>query len=264
MTSRTALAALLSVALLATACSAGDDDPAPSDTPSSSATPSPSATTETPSPSPSPTPSATPAEPTSADPVVSRIGDEQWALMRSTGSWRSGCPAGRGDLRVLEVNYVDFSGDVQRGRLVANRDVMKSLSRIFERLFTWKFPIASMKPVEEFDGDTLESLKANNTSAYNCRRPDQINAPQDESPHANGRAIDINPDLNPWMDLRCKCWSPRAKHHPRVAAPGKILKDDRVVRLFEREGWIWQNIKVADYMHFDTGYPSRAWSSPRD
>ena len=29
------------------------------------------------------------------------------------------------------------------------------------------------------------------------------------------------------------------------------------MQLFEARGWIWQNIKVPDYMHFDTGYPSR-------
>ena len=29
------------------------------------------------------------------------------------------------------------------------------------------------------------------------------------------------------------------------------------MQLFEERGWVWQNIKVPDYMHFDTGYPSR-------
>jgi hypothetical protein len=29
-----------------------------------------------------------------------------------------------------------------------------------------------------------------------------------------------------------------------------------VWRAFHDEGWIWQNIDVPDYMHFDTGYPS--------
>jgi hypothetical protein len=259
MTSRPALAALLSVVLLASACSAGDDEPDAAPTASASTTASPSA-----SPTPTPTPSPTPTVPTTTEPKVSRIGDAQWAKMVETGSWRPECPVDRSDLRVLELNYKNFDGEVERGRLVANKDTISSLKRIFERLFQDDFPIESMRPNEEFDGDTLKSLKANNTAAYNCRRPDQINAPVKESPHANGRAIDINPDLNPWMDLRCDCWSPRAKHHARTPAPGKILPGDRVVRLFEREGWVWQNIKVPDYMHFDTGYPSRPWRSPRD
>ena len=37
----------------------------------------------------------------------------------------------------------------------------------------------------------------------------------------------------------------------------KILENGLVRRLFTREGWIWQNIDVPDYMHFDTVYPSR-------
>jgi hypothetical protein len=35
-----------------------------------------------------------------------------------------------------------------------------------------------------------------------------------------------------------------------------------VWRQFTRAGWIWQNIDVPDYMHFDTGYPSRPYRSP--
>jgi hypothetical protein len=30
---------------------------------------------------------------------------------------------------------------------------------------------------------------------------------------------------------------------------GKIPAGDAVVRLFESEGWVWQNVKVPDYMH---------------
>lgn len=257
MSVRWSLAALVAATVTLAGCT-GESGAGPSPSP----TPSSTATTE---PTPSPIPSESEAaEPTSAEPEVSRIGDEQWSRMVETGAWREGCPAGRDDLRVLEVNYVDFDDEVQRGRIVAHRDVTGSLGRIFDELFAQRFPIERMDPVETFDGDTLESLKANNTSAYNCRRPDQINAPQGDSPHANGRAIDINPDLNPWVDVRTRQWSPRARHAERTKAPGKILPGDRVVRLFEREGWIWQNIDVPDYMHFDTGFPSRPWSSPND
>ncbi|WP_278258299.1 M15 family metallopeptidase [Nocardioides convexus] len=95
-----------------------------------------------------------------------------------------------------------------------------------------------------------------NTSAYNCRTANQINAPFLKSPHANGRAIDINPVENPWRDLRCKCWFPSKANAARVEGPGKVLRGGVVWTAFRDEGWIWQNIDVADYMHFDTGYPS--------
>ena len=241
--SLSALAPLAASLAVLAGCSPPPTQPAP---------PTPATTV----PSATPTPSQTP-DPVSLEPVVSRIGDARWDAMVASGSWREGCPVGRADLRELEVPFVDFEGQTQRGVIVAHRDVMDSLGRILVTLHERGFPIERMDPVEEFDGDMLTSLQANNTSAFNCRRPDQINAPQAESPHANGRAIDINPDLNPWMDLRCQCWSPRATHQERTAAPGKIVPGDGTVRLFEDEGWIWQNISVADYMHFDTGYPSR-------
>lgn len=236
--------------------------PQPSDRPSvdTPATQSPSlpAPTVEPTPSPSPTPSASASPPsTSADPAISRIGDRQWARIEATGTWRSECPVGRADLRRLDVNYVDFDGIVQRGRLVAHRDSIDDLAAIFTGLFEAGFPIERMDPVEEYDGDVVRSLEANNTSAFNCRRPDQINAPVTDSPHANGRAIDINPYQNPWTDPRCDCWVPSADFSTKRRGPGVITEGSIPWRLFTERGWIWQNIKVPDYMHFDTGYPSR-------
>lgn len=157
---------------------------------------------------------------------------------------------------------MDFAGEVQRGVLVVNADVAASTARIFSRLFRKQFPIRRMRPLEAYGGDNKASLADDNTGAYNCRRPEQINAPTTESPHANGRAIDINPLENPWKDLRCKCWSPSARYRERSEGPGKILEGGVVWRAFIKEGWIWQNIKVPDYMHFDTGYPSAPFADP--
>ncbi|NYI77052.1 M15 family metallopeptidase [Nocardioides panzhihuensis] len=161
----------------------------------------------------------------------------------------------------MRVSFMDFDGVKQRGQLVVNRDVAASVSRIFSSLYDARFPIRKMQPVEEYDGDANASLADDNTSAYNCRREDQINAPFRESPHANGRAIDINPFENPWKDLRCTCWFPSGDYRARKEAPGVILRDGVVWKAFRREGWIWQNIDVPDYMHFDTGYPSEPFRS---
>ncbi len=163
----------------------------------------------------------------------------------------------RSQLRSVRVNFVDFEGETQRGQLVVNRDVATSVARIFSALFAAGFPIRRMRSLEEYGGDTNVSLADDNTSAFNCRRADQINAPFLESPHANGRAIDINPVENPWKDLRCKCWFPSKKNKAREEGPGVITQEGVVWRVFRQEGWIWQNIDVPDYMHFDTGYPSR-------
>lgn len=192
-----------------------------------------------------------------ADPVIRPIPRHQWERILAAGVWRPGCPISRGELRRVEINHYTFDGTIRRGVLVVNRDVAASVSRIFTRLFEARFPIRKMRPVEVYGGDVQASLRDDNTSAYNCRRPDQINAPPMESPHANGRAVDINPVENPWKDLRCDCWVPNRRNSPREPGPGVIRKGGLVWRAFRDEGWIWQNIDVPDYMHFDTGYPSR-------
>lgn len=211
---------------------------------------------------PAPTSSRTSPTPTGddvrvdADVAVLPITDSQWRTMVATGTWRPGCPAGREQLRRLEVNHWTFEGDVARGALIVNADVADDLAGIFTELFRSKFPIARMEPVERYGGDVYKSLRANNTSAFNCRRPGQINAPVSDSPHANGRAVDINPVQNPWRDPRCTCWSPSSRYARADEGPGVIRAGSPVVELFEARGWIWQNIKVPDYMHFDSGYPS--------
>ncbi|TDO48457.1 acetyltransferase (GNAT) family protein [Kribbella sp. VKM Ac-2527] len=250
------LAAITTVAVFAVACGVQTETahtPTPSEKPPLPAvTP---ALTPTPSATPTNRPSALPVRPT-ADPVIRPIPSTQWKRIVATGTWRAGCPVGQADLRRVEVNHYDFSGRVKRGVLVVHRDTAAEIATVFTALFNARFPIRQMRPVEEFGGDNTVSMAADNTSAYNCRRPGQINAPVLKSPHANGRAVDINPAENPWVDLRCKCWQPSARNSARKAAPGVITKGGTVWRLFTGRGWIWQNIDTPDYMHFDTGYPS--------
>ncbi|RKN10120.1 M15 family metallopeptidase [Streptomyces radicis] len=255
ITHRPLVGALAALLFAAVACS-GDTDTgdgaAPADPPESS--PSESSGGATP-----PARAETPG----ADPEIREVSAEQWADMVAAGMWREGCPVTREQLRRVEINHIDFDGEVARGALVVNADVADSVVRIFTRLYEEEFPIRRMRPVEHYDGDNNASLADDNTAAYNCRHPDQINAPPMESPHANGRAVDINPLENPWMDLRCECWSPSGEHRERVEGPGKIVEGGLVWRLFTEEGWIWENIDVPDYMHFDTGYPSEPFAPDR-
>jgi D-alanyl-D-alanine carboxypeptidase len=294
-------ALLLVGALLLAACSAPDEEqtgaagsrpaatkapetPSGAPTPARTSTPTPTVT-QTPTVSESPTPTRKPAPRSSVagvDPAtleqsetargtkyldananVEPVPHRQWEKMVDAGMWRPECPVTRKELRRVEVNHYTFSGKVKRGVLVVNRDVAASVSRIFTRLFRARYPIRKMRPVEVYNGNSNASLRADNTAAYNCRRPTQINAPPKESPHANGRAIDINPRENPWMDLRCDCWSPVSRTHARKPGLGVIVSHGVVWDIFADEGWIWQDIDVPDYMHFDTGYPSESYKGPR-
>jgi len=206
--------------------------------------------------SPSASPLASELPEPAVEPIISEIGDDQWEKIVSTGTWTPGCPVNRDQLSRIEIGYFDFKGKAQRGALIAHQDSAQDLIEIFSELFAIKFPIERMIPVEEYSGDAALSLAANNTSAFNCRKPGQINAPIADSPHANGRAVDINPIQNPWMDLRCDCWMPSDQYSATSGGPGIIRETSPVVQMFVTRGWVWQNIKVPDYMHFDTGYPS--------
>lgn len=207
---------------------------------------------------PSPAPSATtPKPPRTAEADVRPIPDGQWRRMREAGVVRAGCPMTRADLRRVEVNFHTFDRRVERGVLVVNKDVAREVAAIFTDIFDARFPMRSMRPIEAFDGDDNASMAANNTSAYNCRDAAQANSNAQDSPHANGRAVDINPVQNPWWDPRCDCFMPSARHAERTPGRGKVLEGGAVWRAFTERGWIWQNIATPDYQHFDTGYPSR-------
>lgn len=255
----TGLAVLLTLpALLAGCASSGADATAGSATTSPSA-----ATTTTPPPTPTATPTVGagastsptgPAVPTT--PVIAALTDAQWARMVAAGVWRPGCPIGRAGLRRVELPYVGFDGRTHRGALVVNVDVASSVARIFLQLYRDRFPIRRMTPVEAYGGDDNASMAADNTSAFNCRQPGQANAPSAHSPHANGRAVDLDPYENPWVDPRCQCFQPDSTYGTHRSGRGVIVKGGPAWRAFTHEGWIWQDSTTTDYQHFDTGYPS--------
>lgn len=59
--------------------------------------------------------------------------------------------------------------------------VVRVFSALFERV-----PPSAGRALEEWSGDNTAGLANDSTAAFNCRRPDQIDAPARESPHANG------------------------------------------------------------------------------
>jgi D-alanyl-D-alanine carboxypeptidase len=187
-----------------------------------------------------------------------RVPAAEWASIVSTGTWRPGCPGGRAALRRVEVGYIGYDGRPHRGALVVNADVAASVARVFTRLYAERFPIRRMVPIEAYRGDDNASMRADNTSAFNCRMAAQANAPSAASPHANGRAIDLNPYENPWTDPRCHCWRPLAYWGTHRSGRGVITGGGPAVAAFRAEGWIWRGHDAQpDLQHFDTGYPSR-------
>lgn len=181
------------------------------------------------------------------------IPDGIWTRMQGV-SWHANlrCPA-RGQLRLLQVPYVDFKGRSRTGQLIVAVDVADQVLDIFADIRAAGYPIHSMKLVHEFRGDDGFSMAANNTSAFNCRR---VAGTSRLSQHAFGRAIDINPVQNPYVQGGRT--SPRAgvdhdePRERRAGAKGVIVAGDAVVRAFKSRGWGWGGdwSSSRDYQHF--------------
>jgi hypothetical protein len=170
---------------------------------------------------------------------------------RMNGSWRPGCPVPLEDLRLLRLSHWGFDAAAHTGEMVVHEDVTDDVVRVFEALFTARFPIHRMRLVDEFGADDARSMAANNTSAFNCRR--SAGDPAAWSEHAYGRAIDINPVQNPYV-------TPSGGVEPPAGAPfadrsrarrGMILSGGPVVRAFRSIGWGWGGTweRSKDYQH---------------
>jgi hypothetical protein len=74
---------------------------------------------------------------------------------------------------------------------------------IFEQLYRLGFPIEKIRTADHYPAaDDELSMEDNNTSAFNCRG---IPGTNQWSQHAYGRAIDLNPLLNPCIYASGAC-----------------------------------------------------------
>jgi D-alanyl-D-alanine carboxypeptidase-like protein len=121
---------------------------------------------------------------------------------------------------------------------------------VLRSLWDMRYPVRRMQLIDDYGGSDDASLAADNTAAFNCR---PVAGTSRWSEHAYGRAIDIDPVENPYVDGSHV--SPPAgaafldRTQPR---PGLIRTGDAVVRAFAEVGWGWGgNFNSAkDYQHF--------------
>lgn len=173
---------------------------------------------------------------------------------RITGSsWRPGCPLPLSKLRLLELTYWGFDGQVHRGRLIVNRGHDQEILAVMKRLFAKRFPIRRMELIDRFDADDNRSMNADNTSAFNCRFVAGTNR---WSMHAYGLAIDINPIENPYVSGSHVSPPSGAEFADRSRnAEGMVHAGDAIVRAFARKaGWQWGGSwsGAKDYQHFSS------------
>ena len=167
-------------------------------------------------------------------------------------TWRPGCPVEPGQLRRVDVDHVGFDGQTHRGALIVHEDLVPEVIAIFEQLYRLGYPVEKMSTVDHYpDADDELSMEDNNTSAFNCRT---IPGTDQWSPHAYGRAIDLNTLLNP-------CLYASGYFEPQNAAayldrsrtdPGLLHNDDPAVHIFTDRGWRWAGLwTTPDYQHFE-------------
>jgi len=181
---------------------------------------------------------------------VSRIDAQTRALMTGR-SWRPGCPVGFRDLRLVEVTYWGFDHAAHRGRLVVHRWYAESIVRVFRRLYGRSYPIRRMVLVDRFDADDHRSMRADNTSAFNCRYRGGVCCTW--SRHAYGKAVDVNPVENPYVwnggfsPPNGEPFLDRSQHRR-----GMIHHHDAVWWAFHAVGWSWGGDWAGekDYQHF--------------
>lgn len=168
-------------------------------------------------------------------------------------SWHPGCPITPEQLRRVDVDYLGFDGQSHRGELIVHEDLVEDVEAIFEELRRLRYPIAKMRTVDHYPAaDDELSMRDNNSSAFNCRT---IPGTGRWSQHVYGRAIDLNPLLNPYVG-RTGAFQP-GNAGPyldrRRRDPGLLHDGDPAVRAFTNRGWAWGGYwrTVKDYQHFE-------------
>ncbi|MFI6505034.1 M15 family metallopeptidase [Nonomuraea typhae] len=233
------------VMLLATAaCAAGQESPVASAAPTE-----PPASTPPSTPTPTPAVSETPTGPPEFTAEVSRLKREQVPY-----SWRPGCPVPLGDLRLITMTYWGFDDRAHTGELVVRETVTDDVVAVFKKLYGWRWPVRKMELVDAYKADDYDSIDADNTSAFNCRR---ATGSSNWSKHAYGEAIDINPRENPYVRADGGTAHQNAKRFTRRPLEGKgvVNPADKVVKAFQNLGWEWGGdwSGTKDYQHFSKG-----------
>lgn len=167
-------------------------------------------------------------------------------------TWHPGCPLGPEQLRRVGLDYLGFDGKTRRGALVVHESLVPQVIAIFDQLYRIRYPIERMRTVDHYlRAEDELSMEDNNTSAFNCRG---IPGSGNWSLHAYGRAIDLNPLLNPYIDGTDLEPANAARYLDRTRTdPGLLHRDDPAVRAFTDRGWQWGGAwrSPIDYQHFE-------------
>ncbi len=216
------------------------------------------AVTPTPEPTPAPTPEPTP-EPISrrgtAQPIPQSVRDTM-----AGKSMPSHSTVSYEQLSYLTIPHYDFNYNITEGHLIVNAALAEEVLDIFAELFDIKYPIERMELIDKYNADDFTSIEYNNTSSFNYRV--STSGSGKLSNHALGRAIDINPQQNPYVNSNGtgahenarEYWSRNVNNwSSAVARAAYIGHDTEIYRIFTSYGWKWGGnwSSYRDYQHFE-------------
>jgi hypothetical protein len=141
----------------------------------------------------------------------------------------------------VEVVFVDVEGNDQRGIIEVHETLTHDVADFFALARSIDFPISSVTPAsaEQFGFDDGKLMAANASSGFNYRTIAGTDRP---SLHGLGRAIDVNPRLNPY--LKYDEQGSLVETHPADGAydtrvAGTFTAGHPLVRFMKERGWEW-------------------------
>ena len=147
------------------------------------------------------------------------------------------------------------------GEMIVNKDIEEDVRSIFKELFNNKYEIKSMRLIDDYwqvgcDGSIADnnSIEDNNTSCF-CYR--KATGGESISNHGYGRAIDINPQQNPYVENGQNTHRNADEYvnNRYVGEPHVIVASDEDIcySIFTKYGFTWGGnwTNPIDYQHFE-------------
>jgi hypothetical protein len=150
-------------------------------------------------------------------------------------------------LVMLDVLYYSFDELKHHGQIIIDADLEDDIFAIFSLIEKQRFPIGKAIPIVQYNWKDHDSMADNNCSGFNFR---MIEGTTRLSLHATGRALDINPLLNPVFYTNGRVAPTGAIYNTKK--PGTFTGENLVVAEFLKRGWRWGGNfdKPRDYHHF--------------
>lgn len=154
-------------------------------------------------------------------------------------------------LALVDVKFFGFDAETYEGQIVVHQDLKTDVEDLFVFMLQQKFPLQEVSPIVKYNWDDELSMSVNNSSGFNYRtiiNTDKI------SFHGLGRAIDINPKLNPVVVREEGNWktSQPANGSYNIEEPGTLFVTHPVVEFLKVRDWGWGGDweEYKDYQHF--------------